>query len=137
MAKPTFFDQCLMVHPVYQSPFLSMSLRSPVTQQEHGDASRGRRQRGVHGDLSGQGAVAAGLHGQRGARVEAVPAEPEGEQGDLNHEIIEHTPPKLEFTAKKNIQGWGDQSEMGMVQFNFNKTLVCAYLGQPGHQQIT
>ena len=59
---------------------LNMSHRSPVSQQEHGDASRGRRQRGVHGHLCRQGAAAAGLHGQRGTRVEAVPAEPQGER---------------------------------------------------------
>ena len=83
-----------MVHPVYQSPFLSMSLRSPVTQQEHGDASRGRRQRGVHGHLCRQGAVAAGLHGQRGARVEAVPAEPE-KLDEWTDSIMEGYRPKM------------------------------------------
>ena len=59
---------------------LNMSHRSPVSQQEHGDASRRRRQRGVHGHLCRQGAVAARLHGQRGTRVEAVPAKPQGER---------------------------------------------------------
>ena len=62
-------------------------VRDDVAEQKHGDAPGGCRQGGVHGHLRRQSTIAAGLHRQGGARVEAVPTEPKSKGAQHNLEL--------------------------------------------------
>ena len=62
-------------------------VRDDIAQQKHGDTPSGCSQGGVHGHLRSQSTIAAGLHGQGGARVKAIPTEPKSKGAQHNLEF--------------------------------------------------